>query len=102
MQFLVTAYDGTDEKAIERRLAARDEHIRFTEKMAAEGRHLYAAAIMSEEENMIGSVLIVDFPSNEDVYNWLKVEPYVTQQVWEKIDIQPCKVGPMFLNSNKQ
>jgi uncharacterized protein len=102
MQFLVTAYDGTDEKAIERRVAARDEHLRFTEKMMSEGRHLYAAAIMSEDEKMIGSVLIVDFPSKEDVHNWLKVEPYVTGQVWEKIDVQTCKVGPMFLNSNKQ
>jgi len=101
MQFLVTAYDGTDNKAIERRLAARDEHLKFTEEMKVKGNHLYAAVIMDENEKMIGSVLIVDFPSKEDVDKWLKVEPYVKGNVWQSIDIKPCKVGPMFLNQNK-
>jgi len=101
MQFLVTAYDGTDDKAIERRLAARDEHLKFTEEMKDKGNHLYAAAIMDENEKMIGSVLIVDFPSREDVNKWLEAEPYVKGNVWQNIDIKPCKVGPMFLNQNK-
>lgn len=101
MQFLITAYDGTDDKAIERRLAARDEHLKFTEAMKDKGNHLYAAAIMDENEKMIGSVLIVDFPSREDVNNWLEAEPYVKGNVWQNIDIKPCKVGSMFLNPNK-
>lgn len=101
MQFLVTAYDGTDKDAMERRLAAREEHLKFTEKKAAEGNHLYAAAIMDEDDKMIGSVLIVDFPSREELDNWLKIEPYVMGRVWEKITVQPCKVGAMFLNSNR-
>ena len=48
MQFIIMAYDGNDEIAIERRASFR-------------------------------------------------VEPYVTGKVWEKIEIKPCKVGPMFL-----
>ncbi len=27
MQYIVSCYDGTDEKAIDRRLAVRDEHL---------------------------------------------------------------------------
>ena len=97
MQFLVTAYDGIDEGAIERRLASRDEHLALTEAMLKKGTHLYAAAIMDDTDKMIGSVLIVEFPSRVELDEWLKVEPYVLGNVWDKIEVKPCKVGPMFL-----
>ena len=101
MQFLVTAYDGVDEKSIERRLAARDEHLALVESMFNRGTHLYAAAITDDNDKMIGSVLIVDFPSRFELDEWLKVEPYVLGKVWDKIEIKPCKVGPMFLGLHK-
>lgn len=101
MQFLVTAYDGIDKEAMERRLAARDEHLTLVASMFKEGRHLYAAAIMDDDDKMIGSTLIVDFPSRTELDEWLKVEPYVVGNVWDKIDIKPCKVGPMFLDLHK-
>jgi len=50
---------------------------------------------------MIGSVLIVDFPSRDALDEWLKVEPYVIGNVWDKIQVKPCKVGPMFLELHK-
>jgi uncharacterized protein YciI len=96
MQFLVTACDGKDEKALERRLAAREEHLKLTEEMFKSGKTLYAAAILDDNDKMTGSVLIVDFPAREDLDKWLEIEPYVKGQVWEEIDIKPCKVGPMF------
>jgi uncharacterized protein YciI len=101
MQFLVTAYDGLDEGSTERRLAARGEHLALVESMFKEGRHLYAAAIMDDNNKMIGSVLIVDFPSRSELDEWLKVEPYVLGNVWDKIEVKPCKVGPMFLDLHK-
>jgi uncharacterized protein len=101
MQFLVTAYDGNDEKAVERRLVARDEHLKFTESMFKEGKTLYAAALLDENEKMIGSVLFVDFPSRSELDEWLKVEPYVVGDVWRQIDVKQCKVPPMFLRSQK-
>ena len=97
MQFIVTAYDGTDQDALTRRLAAREEHIQLVEIMQKEGKFLYAAAILNDEEKMIGSVLIVDFPTKEDLDKWLDIEPYVTGDVWKSIEIRPCKVPPMFL-----
>ena len=101
MQFLVTAYDGIDEKSLERRLAARDEHLALVESMFNRGRNLYAVAITDDNDKMIGSVLIVDFPSRFELDEWLKVEPYVLGKVWDKIDIKPCKVGPLFLGLHK-
>jgi uncharacterized protein YciI len=96
MQFLVTAYDGCDEGALERRLAAREDHLKTTARMKAEGRTLFAAALLDEKEKMIGSVLIVDFSSREELGRWLEVEPYMIGGVWDKVDIKPCSVPPLF------
>ncbi len=97
MQFLVTGYDGTDEGALERRLAVRGDHMKLVEAMQKEGKHLYAVAILDDNEKMIGSVLIVDFPTREELDEWLKIEPYVTGDVWRQIEVRPCKVPPMFM-----
>jgi len=97
MQFIVTGYDGTDEKASERRFAVRDEHLNLANLMKNEGKFLYAAAILDENEKMIGSVMIVDFPTREELDQWLKIEPYVQGNVWQKIEVQSCKVPPLFL-----
>jgi len=101
MQFLVMAYDDNDERAMERRLSVRDAHMKLVDSMRNEGRHLYAAALLDENEKMIGSVLIVDFPTREALDGWLKVEPYVVGDVWKRIEITPCKVPPMFMNLHK-
>ncbi|MGG3798401.1 YciI family protein [Metabacillus fastidiosus] len=96
MQYIVTAYDGTDEKAVDRRLAAREGHLKSVERRFKEGQHLYGAAILDDEGKMIGSMMVVDYPSREELDNWLKVEPYVTGNVWQKIEIKQCKVASIF------
>ncbi len=100
MQYIITAYDGTDEKALDRRLLAREEHLKSVERRAKAGEHLYGAAILDDDGKMIGSMMVVDYPSKEELDNWLKVEPYVAENVWQKIDIQPCKVAPVFMKVN--
>ncbi len=97
MQFIVTGYDGIDEGAIERRLAVRSDHMELAESMQKKGNYLYAVAILDENEKMIGSILIVDFPTMEDLDEWLKIEPYVLGDVWRKIEVKPCKVPPLFM-----
>lgn len=101
MQFIIMANDGTDENAVDRRAAFRDEHLKMIEKMSDEKKHLYAAAILNDYGNMIGSLLVVDFPTREALDDYLTIEPYVIGKVWEKIEIIPCKVGPMFLGLHK-
>ncbi|MBY0358373.1 MAG: YciI family protein [Candidatus Obscuribacterales bacterium] len=96
MQFLVTANDGSDEEALSRRLAAREAHLALGDKMREEGTLLYAAAILDDHEKMIGSTMICQFESRAKLDQWLKVEPYVTGNVWQKIVVQQCKVGPSF------
>ncbi|MEK9198291.1 YciI family protein [Ureibacillus sp. FSL E2-3493] len=97
MQYIITAYDGADEKAIERRLMAREAHLKSVEERVKEGQHLYGAAILDDNGKMRGSMIVVDFPSREELENWLRVEPYVVANVWQKIEIKPCKVAPIFM-----
>lgn len=97
MQFIVTGYDGTDEKALERRLAARAEHLKSVEERFKSGEFLYGAALLDDEGKMKGSMLVVQYPTREELDKWLEVEPYITGNVWQKIDVQPCSVAPTFM-----
>src|SRR5437660_367193 len=99
MRFIVIAQDGDDPRALYRRLAARAAHIALGDKMKAAGQMLYGVAILDDSEKMIGSILVCEFPSRNDLDSWLKVEPYVTGNVWKKIDIKRCKIGPSFPDS---
>lgn len=93
MHYIVTGYDGTDEKAMDRRLAVREEHLKSVERRFKAGEHLYGAAILDDAGKMIGSMMVVDYPSREELDEWLKNEPYVVGDVWRKIDIKPGKVN---------
>ncbi len=94
MQFLIIAHDYKD--GLERRLRARSEHIKYGDKLVLDGKALYGVALLDDKGDMRGSVYIMEFPSREELDNYLKNEPYVTGKVWEKIEVIPCKVGPSF------
>ena len=43
---------------------------------------------------MNGSVMVVDFPSEEDLRkDWLESEAYIVGKVWEDISIRKAKVA---------
>jgi uncharacterized protein len=96
MQFLVIAYDYKD-NGLEKRIASRDEHIKLGNQMKADGNYLMGVALLNENGQMIGSAMILDYTSRKELDAWLKIEPYVVNKVWEKIEIKPCRVGPTFL-----
>jgi hypothetical protein len=98
MQFIVTGLDGRDENAMDRRMAAREGHLAMAKKMADAGKWLYAAAMLDDQKKMIGSVIICEFESEQDLKKeWLDKEPYVLGNVWENIQITPAAVPPLFL-----
>ena len=97
MQFIVTGYDGTDDKALDRRMAAREAHLAMAGKMHEAGRWLYAAAILNKQGTMTGSMIVCEFDSREALEEeWLNKEPYVLGKVWEKIEITGAKVAPFW------
>jgi hypothetical protein len=48
---------------------------------------LVGGAILNEVGDMIGSMLLVEFPDREGVDDWLSVDPYVTDGVWQDIEV---------------
>ncbi|MBU1342217.1 MAG: hypothetical protein KKE44_07970 [Proteobacteria bacterium] len=95
MQFIVTGYDGKDEGALDRRMAAREAHLAKAKTMYETGRWLYAVAILNDAGKMAGSVIVCDFDSRQALESeWLEKEPYVLGKVWEKIDITRAQVAP--------
>ncbi|MEW5843016.1 MAG: YciI family protein [Bacteroidota bacterium] len=94
MQFIVIAYDGTDDKALERRMAVREKHLKFAQKMFDEGKWLYASAILNDDGKMIGSMIVCDYPSRSELEEqWLKIEPYILGNVWQKINVHRAMVA---------
>ena len=101
MHFLITAFDGKDSEASTRRNNVREQHLEGAKKLIKERKLLYAAAILDNNSKMIGSIMIVDFPSKDILSNeWLNNEPYILGNVWEEIDIKPCYVPDFILDTS--
>ena len=95
-QFIVIGYDGKDDGALERRMAARDAHLKVCAESVASGNQLIGAAMMDENGKMNGSTMVMDFPDRAALDEWLKREPYVAGKVWDRIEVIPCKVPDTF------
>lgn len=95
MQFIITAHDFPD--ALPRRMAVRQKHLDLVNIMRAEGKLLYAAALLNDNGDMAGSMMVCDFPDRAALDAYLAIEPYIHGKVWDKINIQTCKVPPSFL-----
>ncbi len=91
MHFLVVAHDFRDPEALDRRLRHRPAHIEGVKRMKAEGTFVDGGAMLDDEGRMIGSMVLVDFPSRAEVDAWLAADPYVTGQVWEHVTVRPFR-----------
>lgn len=93
MQFLLIAYDGTDKDAQNRRIKVRPEHLRKIKVLQDKGEFLLGGAILDNDGNMIGSMILYEIPDRETLDARLKDEPYVYGGVWEKIEIVPFRLA---------
>ena len=91
MQFLLTAFDGTDPEAPERRQKARPGHLEKVKIMKDLGQFVFGGAILDDSGQMIGSMVVYEFPDRKALDNCLKEELYVTEGVWKKIEIRPFR-----------
>ncbi len=92
-QYLVLAHDGSDADAPERRRAARPAHFEQIRSMVEKGELRAAGAILDDNGTMIGSVLFMEFTGRPQLEAWLEREPYVTQKVWQKIEVKPFRLA---------
>lgn len=93
MQFLLIAYDGDDSGAPERRMKVREEHLQKIEMMKKSGEFLFGGAILDDGGKMIGSMIVYEFPDRKSLDERLKDEPYLTKDVWKKVEIKPFRLA---------
>jgi len=93
MQFLLIAYDGTDPEALERRMKVRPDHLEKIAILKKKGNFLLGGAILDDNEKMIGSMIVYEFPDRSALDASLENEPYITAGVWKKIDIRPYRLA---------
>ena len=92
-QYLITAYDYTDEGAFERRMQVRPHHLDGAKDLKAKGNYILGGAMLNDEGKMIGSTMILQFENEEQLEAWKQGEPYITQKIWESVDIKSFKVA---------
>ena len=88
MQFIVKAYDAGN--VLEKRMAVRPRHL---EGMKALGKQVICAGgLLDDAGRMKGSALVMELENRAALDSYLASEPYVTEGVWEKIEIEPMNV----------
>lgn len=83
--------------SLERRLAARPDHLARLEALRDQGRLVLAGphpAIDSEdpgEAGFSGSLVIAEFDSLKEAQAWADADPYVIAGVYAKVTVKPYK-----------
>ncbi|MBF56134.1 YciI family protein [Halomonas sp. FeN2] len=83
--------------SLERRLAARPDHLARLEALRAEGRVVLAGphpAIDAEnpgDAGFSGSLVVAEFDSLEDAKAWADADPYMIAGVYAKVIVKPFK-----------
>ena len=92
-QYLVTGYDHTDEGALQRRMDVRPHHLDGAKELKENGNYILGGALLNEKNEMIGSVMVLQFENEDALEAWKQSEPYITQKIWETVDVKPFKVA---------
>ena len=92
-QYLITGYDYTDEGALQRRLDVRPHHLDGAQELRDNGNYVMGGAILDDAGKMIGSVMVLQFTTEEELEAWKQKETYITAKIWETVDVKPFKVA---------
>lgn len=82
--YIVKAYDG--EGKLEKRMEVRPRHLEGMKELGA--KVIMAGGLLDDEGKMKGSMLVLDMADVEEVEDYLKGEPYVMEEVWEKVEVE--------------
>ena len=95
MWYAIEGHDGAG--VLERRLAARQQHLARLVELRDQGRLLVAGpcpAIDAEDPGpagFSGSIVIAEFESLEAARAWADADPYVADGVYERVDVRPFR-----------
>jgi uncharacterized protein YciI len=93
MPYLVLATDHSDPDALDRRLAARPDHLVNARALEAAGVLQLAAASVDPGGKMSGSVLVLNVATLDDVKRIVESDLYWTTRVWASYTVQEIRVA---------
>ena len=99
MHLLVIGYDHPGEAGRLRRERARERHLAQADNPGP-ARPVFRAAVLDDDGAVIGSMLVMEAASRDDLDAWLRVEPYAVDDVWHEVRIHPCQVPAAFRQPN--
>ncbi|WP_106477569.1 YciI family protein [Phytohalomonas tamaricis] len=85
------------ENSLERRKAARPEHLARLEALRDEGRLILAGPCPAIDANdpgdagFTGSVVIAEFASLDEAQQWADADPYVVAGVYAQVRVKPFR-----------
>ena len=91
MQYVIHAYDPPDVNALDRRMAVRPAHLDYVRQLKADGQFLLGGALLDPDGRMIGSMLMLDLETDEQLTDYLNNDPYIVEGIWDKIDVKPFR-----------
>jgi uncharacterized protein len=91
MLYLVIAKDGTDADAPARWQAVRAEHLEKAKGAVELGIIMLGGALLNKEGGMIGSGMLLEAASEEEVWAFLKRDVYFTGKVWQHFEVYPFR-----------
>ncbi len=95
MWYMIFAQDHPN--SLEKRKAARPDHLRRLQALREEGRLLLAGplpAVDSEDPGpagFTGSLVVADFESLEAARAWAEADPYKATGVYAQVEVRPFK-----------
>lgn len=95
MLYSIVSDDVQD--SLERRKAARPDHLARLEKLRDEGRLVLAGPSPAVDANdpgeagFTGSVVIAEFDSLQEAKAWADADPFVIAGVYAKVTVKPFK-----------
>ncbi len=93
MQYLIYAWDADDAGASERRMATRPDHLAGARALKEKGHFIIGGAMLDQQGQMRGSMMLVEFNNESDLKAWMDAEPYMLKGVWTKIEVHPFRVA---------
>ena len=88
MQYIIKAYDG--EGMLDKRMEIRPRHLEGIDRI--KDHVICAGGLLDDEGKMKGSVLIMEYENREQLDEYLANEPYVQENVWQKIEVERMNV----------
>jgi uncharacterized protein YciI len=89
MQFSLIARDNPG--ALEKRLAARAEHMEGVKRGKTEGWIIDGGALLDEDGQMCGSSMLLEFPDRASLDTYVASEVYQRSGVWGDVTILPMR-----------